>query len=56
MNQVPPLYPEASLETWRAVIPQLRTELVEDCNHFTILLSEAGARQVADVVRTMVAD
>ena len=56
MNQVPPLYPEASLEIWRAAIPQLRTELVEDCNHFTILLGESGARQVAAVVRTMVAD
>lgn len=51
LNQEPPLYPEASLEPWRSVVPQLETELVEDCNHYTILLAEAGARQVAETVR-----
>jgi pimeloyl-ACP methyl ester carboxylesterase len=56
MNQVPPLYPDESLDRWREAIPQLRTELVEDCNHFTILLTESGARQVAETVRQVSAD
>jgi pimeloyl-ACP methyl ester carboxylesterase len=51
MNQVPPLYTEKALASWHAVLPQLQTEPVEDCNHFTILLAEQGARQVAGVVR-----
>jgi pimeloyl-ACP methyl ester carboxylesterase len=56
MDQVPPLYPEESLRPWRARVPQLQTELVEDCNHFTILLGESGARQVAAQVRAVPAD
>lgn len=55
LNQEPPLYPEASLEPWRSVVPQLETELVEDCNHYTILLAEHGARQVAETVRRLAA-
>lgn len=54
MNQEPPLYTEASLEKWTATLPQLETALVEDVNHFTILLSAAGATQVASTVRRMV--
>lgn len=53
LNQEPPLYPEASLEPWRSVVPQLETELVEDCNHYTILLAEAPARRVAETVRRL---
>lgn len=51
MDQVPPLYPDASLEPWRAVVPQLQTELVENCNHYTILLAAEPARRVAETVR-----
>ena len=53
MDQVPPLYPDASLEPWRAVVPQLETGLVDDCNHYTILLAETPARQVAETVRRL---
>ena len=53
LNQEPPLYPEASLEPWRAAVPQLQTELVDDCNHYTILLADKGARQVAETVRRL---
>lgn len=56
LNQEPPLYPEASLEPWRSVVPQLETGLVEDCNHYTILLAENGARQVAETVRRLAGD
>lgn len=53
LDQEPPLYPDPSLEPWRSVVPQLETELVEDCNHYTILLAEHGARQVAETVRRL---
>ena len=33
------------------LVPQLEGELVDDVNHYSILLGEHGARQVADVVR-----
>ena len=55
LNQEPPLYPEASLGPWRSVVPQLETELVDDCNHYTILLAEKPARQVAETVRRLAA-
>lgn len=41
MDQVPPLYPEASVQRWTATLPQLQTALLEDINHFTVLLSAA---------------
>lgn len=56
LDQEPPLYPEPSLEPWRAVLPQLETELVDDCNQYTILLADAPARRVAERVRRLAAD
>ena len=50
LNQVPPLYPVEALEEWRRRLPQLVVETVPDSNHYTILLSEPGARHVASVV------
>jgi lipase len=51
MNQVPPLYPDSALEEWLEKVPEMRAVLVPDVNHYTLLLSEEGAKQVADVVR-----
>ncbi len=42
-NQEPPLYPNA--------VGGVRDVFIADVNHYTILLSERGAKQVADVVR-----
>lgn len=53
MDQVPPLYPDASLGTWKAKVRQLETELVDDVNHFTILLAPRGAKHVAATVRRL---
>jgi pimeloyl-ACP methyl ester carboxylesterase len=50
-NEEPPLYAEAWVEGWIDAVPQLRWQSIPDVNHFTILLSERGAKAVADVVR-----
>jgi pimeloyl-ACP methyl ester carboxylesterase len=51
MDQTPPLYPDDVVDRWRDVVPQLQGELVDDVNHYSILLGQHGAQQVADVVR-----
>lgn len=43
-NQVPPLYPEPQ--------PRYRDAFVPDVNHYTILLSDRGAKAVADIIRS----
>jgi lipase len=51
MNQIPPLYSDETVAEWLAKLPTLRDVLVDDVNHYTIGLSERGAKALADVVR-----
>jgi len=51
LNQTPGLYPDAVAAQIGAEVPALRNILVEDVNHYTITLSERGARAVADFIR-----
>lgn len=48
-----PLYPERSLAKKTATIKHFSCRTLNDVNHFTILISEHGARQVADEVRAL---
>jgi len=43
----PAMLPEPLVEHWRQQAPHLRTELVEDTNHYTILLGERAAAKIA---------
>ena len=52
LNQVPGLYPDAIAARICTEVPALRDMRVDDVNHFTITMSEHGARVVADVIRT----
>jgi hypothetical protein len=47
----PALYSDADVERGRARLGQLRDVTVAGTNHYTILLSEAGAEAVAEVAR-----
>ncbi|HVV36461.1 MAG TPA: alpha/beta hydrolase [Acidimicrobiales bacterium] len=49
-----PLYSDAVAAQMVAEYPMLRDILVDDVNHFTITVSERGARAVAEVIRTQV--
>lgn len=51
-DQVPPLYPDASLPGARARLAQLDDAVVPDVNHYTVLLSERGASEVARLIRS----
>ena len=51
MNQIPPLYPDEAMADWLEKLPTLRDVFVDDVNHYTIGLSERGAKALADVVR-----
>lgn len=50
LNQTPPLYPASAVAPWLAAVPALRSVAVAAVNHYTILLTERGARAVSDVV------
>jgi len=52
LNQVPGLYPDAVAAQLCTDVPALRDLRVDDVNHYTITMSEHGARVVADVIRT----
>ncbi|HJZ78073.1 MAG TPA: alpha/beta fold hydrolase [Vicinamibacterales bacterium] len=52
LNQVPGLYPDAVAAQICTDVPTLRDMRVDDVNHYTITMSEHGARVVADVIRT----
>lgn len=47
----PGLYPEAYLAAYSARLPKLSWQTVPETNHYTILLSENGARAVAEAIR-----
>lgn len=51
VNEETPICSDARVAEWRAVLPGLGDVLVPDVNHYSVLLSEAGAASVAEVVR-----
>jgi len=54
-NQPVPLIPDNVLELWKGDrLPQLEDEMLDDLNHFTLFLTEPGARAIADRIRTSV--
>jgi pimeloyl-ACP methyl ester carboxylesterase len=55
LDQEPPLYPDAAVQPWLDRLPTLRTVLVEGVNHYTIALTERGAKAVAEVTRQALA-
>jgi len=46
-----PLYSRDWAEQWEAKLPSLRLHDLDDVNHYTVLLAQRGAAQVAAVVR-----
>lgn len=54
LNQTPGLYSPAEIERWRAELPALKIREVPDVNHYTIVMSAAGASAVArEVLRLL---
>lgn len=49
-----PLYAEDWIAQWRPKLPTLTDEVISGVDHFTIGVSEHGARQVAERVRRMI--
>jgi pimeloyl-ACP methyl ester carboxylesterase len=47
----PGLYPQAAVDAYAARWPDLEVRLVDDVNHYTIVLSRRGASAIADAVR-----
>jgi pimeloyl-ACP methyl ester carboxylesterase len=51
MNDEPaPGLPDEMVDQWRAAVPQLVDEVVDDTNHYSICLGERGARRIAEHV------
>ena len=50
LNQLPPLIPDAVVHEWKAVLPQLDDTLVDDTNHYTVMLGARGAETIAAAV------
>lgn len=48
LNQTPPLYPENAVAPWLAALSTLRSVGIAATNHYTILLTEHGAKAVSD--------
>jgi pimeloyl-ACP methyl ester carboxylesterase len=46
-GQPPGIHPAPLVEYWRQQAPHLRTELVDDTNHYTILLDPRAAATIA---------
>jgi len=53
LNQLPPLYADNAVADWLAAVPALGNTLIPATNHYTILLTEHGAKAVSEVVREL---
>jgi lipase len=51
----PGLYPAGYVAEWQERVPQLRSQLVPDTNHYTILFGKQGAAAVARAITTTLA-
>jgi pimeloyl-ACP methyl ester carboxylesterase len=47
LDQPAPMIPEAAVEHWRQQLPNLSAELVEDCNHYSLMMGARGAALIA---------
>jgi len=47
LNELPPLLTDDVVAQWRARLPQLVDEVVDDTNHYTIMFGERGAKTIA---------
>lgn len=54
-DQVPPLYPDTEIERLRRELPNVAFHEIEDVNHYTIVLTPTGARQVVPILEERVA-
>ena len=50
MNEPAPLLPDALVDHWHSVLPQLTAEVVDDTNHYTVVFNPRGAAVVAQAV------
>lgn len=55
VNESPGLYPDAVLSAALEIAPGIRVHDVEDVNHYTIVMTDAGADRVAPIVRRALA-
>lgn len=55
LNEPAGLYAPGYLESWAAKLPTLRVTQVQDVNHYTIIMGQAGAAAVAESVRAALA-
>ena len=44
----PPLFPDAMMQPFRALVPQIEEHLIEGTTHYTIVLGEKGATRIAN--------
>lgn len=51
LNQPTPLLPDEVVRHWQGELPNLRADVVDDVNHYTLLLGPHGAAEVARAVR-----
>ena len=55
LNQSPGLIPDEVVADWRSRLPELTDEVVDDTNHYTLMLGERGASLIASRAAGMAA-
>jgi lipase len=50
LDQLPPLYPEERVATWKARLPYIDTIAVAGTNHYTVAMSDLGASVVVRAI------
>jgi hypothetical protein len=51
LNQPAPLIPDEVVRHWQGELPNLRADVVDDVNHYTLVIGQRGADEVARAVR-----
>lgn len=51
LNQPAPLIPDEVVRHWQGELPNLRADVVDDVNHYTLVIGQRGAADVARAVR-----
>jgi pimeloyl-ACP methyl ester carboxylesterase len=51
LNQPAPLIPDEVVRHWQRELPRLRADVVDDVNHYTLVIGACGAAEVARAVR-----
>ncbi|MHB8440223.1 MAG: alpha/beta fold hydrolase [Acidimicrobiales bacterium] len=51
LNEPVPAFPDDEVHKWKVIVPDLTDAMVDDTNHYSLMLGDRGSRRIAELCR-----